>query len=369
MVYGYQSMVNCYVFTLADMKRINLTLLFFSFLCIATGQSIKYKIDSTADGSLKFPVFLSGSKKPAVEKINQFLQLSELELIKGKINKNIFKKVSINNGSLYGAKVRISFDVKSNNNKILSIVFDEASSGMTSHYYNKFYNFNAGNGDFITMPDLFTTEGYETFKTYSIAKRKINLQRQEDSLQKADGKPANNNLQDIFGLFKLNDDEFYIERNQLFIDDIGALGKWGLFYGYDMACPFDVSEFSNYLNDYGKALFSFKKNDITAFHSKSIQQLYKGFLGDSVPIALILRPNYMDDYGYLNVDGIYAYTKYGKGIYLHGKTKDDFLMLNEEDETGERKAEIITEFKNYTIEGTWTNVKTNQAYKFYVKRY
>jgi hypothetical protein len=103
-------------------KKINMspkTFLTFKFLffCHAvlivqstTGQKNYFstKTITTSDKSFSFPVFYNEKNLLAAEKINQLLQLSELELLAGHEKENIFEIVTNNPSALYGPKATIS---------------------------------------------------------------------------------------------------------------------------------------------------------------------------------------------------------------------------------------------------------------------
>ena len=124
------------------------------------GNAYTYNSGEAEPDQFSFPIFSNRTNKYAAQKINQTMQLSELEILKGFETKSIFERVSYDGGGIYGNKVSIKFDVFDNTDRILSVQFNETSCGATCAYWVKYYNFNSGNGDLIQLKDLFTEKGF-----------------------------------------------------------------------------------------------------------------------------------------------------------------------------------------------------------------
>lgn len=321
----------------------------------AMGQSYGFKIkplEYTKDsGNLHFPVFY---RKPAdtrtTEKINQYLQLSELELLNGLQTKTIFEKVKIDDGSLYGRKWDMTYSIYSNNEKVLSLGFDESSSGMTTHYWSRYYTFNAKNGDVIQLSDLFTLQGYRKFHKYLIKKSIREFRKQ---LLGIDTTITNNSDWDeiIPELGQSNITDFYIKGTSIILDGNNLLNK-DQKIAMDITVKFKLPEFESYLNDYGKCIFGLKSGDIAEYRSCSSPQLFTGKI-DKYPVLFIIRQIYANEY-----EGIYCYQKFGKGIYMTGKVANGKIKLEEKTDQLENRAFIKGKITQDSITGTWTkNVK------------
>ncbi|MDJ1467959.1 hypothetical protein [Xanthocytophaga flava] len=98
---------------------------------------------------MSFPVFTDSTNSLAVQKINQMLQIVELELVKSAKQRNIFEQASFDDGTIYGGKVILTPTIYQNSDRLLSIGFWNSSCGATCAYWVSYYNFNPGNGDLI----------------------------------------------------------------------------------------------------------------------------------------------------------------------------------------------------------------------------
>ncbi len=336
--------------------KIHFFLLFFILCPPAFAQKGYFaykKITNGDDKDLSFPIFKSKRDTLTVEKINQLLQLSELQCIQNKRQKSIFSKIEVNDGGLYGAKTDISFKVKTNNNRVLSLSFDEAASGMTTHYWFVHYNFNAQNGDLIQLKDLFEPDSYAVF--YKKALKKGLAQ-----LKKALPKKENRDFYET--TYEYNESpQFYIENNIIYIDNSGELGKQALFDDINMEMKMSSNEYLPYLNDYGRFVLGVSNDTITIFHSKSVPQLFIGKIGEAKVLLVI---NHYGEYAVAE----YVYTKYGEGIMCRGNIMGANLSLKEENEDGQETATINAVIDSETIVGTWQSKDKKTTLPLNLKR-
>jgi hypothetical protein len=240
-----------------------------TFICIfafhallAMAQTPFYTVRKVSDKEMSFPVF-SGKNEVAVQKINRLLQLSELDQVTSATDKNIFKSVTGDLGGIYGGKVEMRFNIISNNKKVLAIQFDEASCGMTCYYYNRYYNFNAANGDLIQLKDLFTVAGFAAFKKEVSSKR---IRAFEAELRSNKILPGDlEYIKDCYKADELSD--FYINSNSIFIDGWNCFHKNDKGFTIETETGFRLQEFRQHLNEYGKAVFGLTGKPLESFHS------------------------------------------------------------------------------------------------------
>jgi hypothetical protein len=323
------------------------------------GQSNHFSFDTITKGDkFSFPIFSSSSDSLISEKINQFLQLSELNLLKGFENKDIFEVITLNDGSVYGGKTAISFEVNNDDNKVLSLGFFESSYGATSNYWSTYYNFNSGNGDLIQLKDLFTKEGFKTFAISVYKKRILHLSKELKKLKNAEREEFN----EVFDNYKSDDlRDFYIKDTTIFIDGDNSFRKNLKFSGIETIDSINLNDFKDYLNDYGKCLFSINQDSIGKYHSNELPQLFRGNIADR-KILLVLNGSPSE------ILGVYAYLKYGRGISLEGKLENNALTLMEMNSNFETVASIYAKYDGKQIIGTWSNIEKTKTYNVCLKK-
>ena len=331
------------------------------FANCANGQANYFEYKSLRKGKeFSFPVFSNINNSLTARNINQLLQLSELELLDGCQTNNLFEVVRVDNGGLYGGKDEISFDILTNNPKILSIKFNESSCGMTCTYWVKYYNFNSGNGDQVQLKDLFTTEGFITFDKIILRKRSAKFKR-EIKKYPSGGRESLLYVLDCFNDGDLYD--FYLKDTSIAIDGENCLSKNDKIADIDMTTSYNLSEFKNYLNDYGKTVFGIKTDDVSKYRSYELPQLYEGTIDNSLKILFIMR----HDVGNKIIGG-YTYLKSGRLIYLEGELNDKKLNLTEKTSRYDDNGYINAIFDGKQITGTWTNKSKSKSLRFTATR-
>jgi hypothetical protein len=318
-----------------------------------TVKSLKYEAFAR---ELHFPVFYSDSARALpTAKINQLLQLSELEMLKGYQTKTIFECVNYDNGTIYGGKTEMTYEVYTNNSKVLSLGFNEASSGMTTASWLRYYNFNPGNGDLMQLPDLFTAAGFKQFKSQAIKKSisafkdQIHAAGEQDSVWQGV----------ISDLHDYITDDFYIKGNSIILDGENRLSKNQK--GWDMVIQFNLPSFSKYLSDYGKCVFGLKSGPVAQYKSKSLHQLFTGKI-DKSAILFVLWPEGK------TCEGIYCYQKYGRGITVRGDFVNGQIDVEEESDGLKTKPHITGKVTADSIIAMWTKTKTSGPLPFVVYR-
>lgn len=333
------------------------------------GIAYTYKTDKTGRTDFSFPVFSKSSSSYATKKINQTLQISELEILKGFEEKSIFERISYDGGGIYGAKVSIGFKVYDNNSKVLSVKLDESSCGATCAYWVKYYNFNSGNGDLIQLKDLFTEKGFEKFFAFATRRRIAQLQKEIRKLHPSE----RGDFEGITGSYKADDlTDFYIKNNDLYIDGENSFSKNQKFASVEIKriSRFKPSEFNSYLNDYGKSLFGTSNNVVKKYRSNVLPQLFQGKIGNQT-VVMVLNTGYENE-----IKAEYIYSKYGKGIYLEGKINANELSLTEKlpkpNETGfinyVDNGFIKAKFDGQNITGNWTSGDKTNTYELKLTR-
>ena len=326
-----------------------------------SGQTNYFKHRSLTRGKdFLFPVFYRDSNLVTTGKINQLLQLSELALLNGYQTNDIFELISIDDGTIYGGKTEISYEILSNTPKLVSIKFNQTSCGATCAYWVRYYNFNSGNGDLMQLKDLFTNEGFNRFTQKLISKRAAKFKAEVLKVEKAQRK----DLLNVTPCFE-NDDlhDYYIRGTSIFVDGENCLTKNEKFFGLDMATKINLSEFKNDLNKYGKAIFGITAEKVLKYRSNELPQLFEGTIGSSLKILLVLNRNYEN-----KMRGVYAYLKHGTGIYLEGELNIQQLFLTEKIKNYRPPGYISAVFDGKNIQGTWTDSSQTKKMKLVAKR-
>ncbi|HQX56173.1 MAG TPA: hypothetical protein PLP07_09610 [Pyrinomonadaceae bacterium] len=305
------------------MKKFTALLLVFILGISIFAQSGYFTVRTVRKGKdFSFPILNFRRNERVETKINQFLQLSELLGLADKKPKNIFEQVMINDGSIYGRKVSLSYDVFANSPRILSVGFYNSMDGATTHWWNRYYNFNAQNGDRISLRDLFSDIGYEKFVEL-VVKRRSRSYRSEVARKVEPGdREAFLGLLEIIAHDDLSD--FSIKAGSITIDGDNLLGKSLCCEGLNMEVVFNLRDFRQYLNEYGRIVFNLQSGNLAKFRSNTLPQLFKGTVDGKSPFVAILEIDGSD-----GVHGIYAYLKYRKGIYLTGDIEGAKLQLTE----------------------------------------
>jgi len=244
-----------------------------TFANFANGQTKYFEFKTSKNNEFSFPIFNRTADTITTRNINQLLQLSELELLNGYQTSNIFEKVSINNGTIYGGKVEISFTMLSNNSKVLSMKFNESSCGATCAYWVRYYNFNSGNGDLVQLKDYFTPDGFVSFNKKVLKKRTTKFKKEIMKVNST----VREYLLDVLGCYETEGlEDYYIKDTTILIDGENCLSKNQKFFDLDMITKFNLAEFKNYLNDYGKAVFGITKGSVAKYYSNELPQLFEG---------------------------------------------------------------------------------------------
>ncbi len=289
---------------------------------ICLGQNNYFSYTNEKHGTnFSFPIFSSATHLKEVTKINQLLQLSELQLLKGFEKEHIFEQAIQDFGGMFNKKVELKSVVQNNSDKLLSIQIKDMSCGADCVGGTRYYNFNSGNGDLIQLKDLFTPEGYQTFYKYVATKRIKALDQQLIKLDEQE-KMLWQGVKICYEESTLID--FYIKDNTLYIDGENCFYNTQKVELIKRLDHFTLPEFKNYLNDYGKSLFSLSPAPISGFRSNQLPQIFEGTGSNDSTLILILNVSYQED-----IKGIYAYTQRGIGISMEGTLKGKELFLAE----------------------------------------
>jgi hypothetical protein len=335
------------------------------------GKAFTPNLGKSETIDFSFPIFSNLSNQYAASKINQMLQISELEILKGFETESIFERISYDGGGIYGGRTDVKFKVQNNNNRVLSIEFHQSSCGATCTYWVKYYNFNSGNGDLVQLTDLFIETVYQKFFEFVTKRRIADLKKELVKKVEPDEREHYSNIINCYE--KDNLEDYYIKNNVLYIDGENCFHKGQKFDGIERISKFKTTEFKKYLNTYGKSLFSVTKDSIKKYRSNALPQLFQGTIAGQ-NVLMVLNIDYFAEFN--EAKAKYVYSKYGKGIFLIGKIDNNELTLTEKlpkvRDNGlidyVDNGFIKAEFDGQKIVGTWTNKDKTETHELSLKR-
>ena len=305
------------------MKKLT-SLLFVVLLGISTSaQSGYFSVRSIHQRKeFSFPILYGKANHRVRTKINQFLQLSELASLANGRQTGLFKQISKNDGSLYGRKVGLSYEIFANNSRVLSTGFYNSTDGATTHWWTSYYTFNAKNGDRISLRDLFTESGYERFLKLAIRRRSFAFRAEVNRKVEPKDRKA---FLGILGSIEHDElSDFNLTSKAIVINGENLLGKPFCCEALTMKVVFRRAEFRRWLNDYGKIVFGIRSGNLAKYRSNRLPQLFSGQVGGASPFVAVFSMESLNE-----VSGIYAYLNRQEGKWLSGTIEGINLQLDE----------------------------------------
>jgi hypothetical protein len=342
------------------LKKICITLLLSLSAVLVQAQNNYFKtVTLQMENNFAFPVFSLKNDSVVTKKINAFIQLSELELLKGYEKKNPFERVAIGLKNPVPGKEMIQYVLNQNNERLLSVAFTESYCNWGCNYWCSYYNFNSKTGELVYLKDLFTQEGYAVFRQMLSAKR---LQGYEERKSKLDStsKADYLNLPNCYEIDPLQD--FTIRNDSLLIDGTKCFGKGLAKMDLNPITGFTLKELPKYLNPYGLILFGFSKGDLKIQASHQLPQLFSGNIGnDSIYLILNVLPD-------ISFTGIHFNRNDGVSRQLMGKIVNGQLHLTEMDASGKEQGCLEANFNGPTLEGVQLNKErtTKKTFKVHL---
>lgn len=270
-----------------------------------------------------FPVIKGRENPQTVLKINTMLQLTELSKTIHDTDKNIFSELYDTSGEVSFGVTSLGFEILTNNSKNLSIAINAEWCGASCGHWTNYYNFNPRNGDAISLYDLIDSAKI-TAATDSILEKRIrHFMNQLKNITDEEMIDTNEVINDMNNS---NLSYFFIRNDSIFIDDEECLSKFEKHFDLDMKTVFTLEELNPWLNEYGKAVLSDSKKEISNFRGKDFPQLFYGQMKDSLSFFFSFRLYY--EY---NGSGFFAFTKDGIAHSLDGTYDNNHFELTEHD--------------------------------------
>ncbi len=334
----------CYMTSKIRLSFLPLMFVLFMHPAISLAQAGYFQVTTEQSGSaFKFPVFSAASHAGAALKINRFLQLMELQVLKGHEKSHLFEYLTTGNGGIKGTTVLYQYTLYSNNSKMVSLGIRQNKCDENCFNEIKYYNFNSGNGDLVHLKDLFTADGYNQFFNYVTNKRMASLDKEMLKLDE----PSRAVLEGVKECYKessLND--FYIKDNWLYIDGENCFYNTQKDQVVKRLDKFAATEFQQHLNDYGKSFFGLGNADISAFRSNQLPQLFEETTVSDSMLVFVLIPYYMED-----MKAVYTRINKGVGIKMEGRLKGTELYLAEYETPVSETPYLNAVYENLRIAG------------------
>lgn len=313
---------------------------------------------------------ISFKQKPLVEeKVNTFLQVSELEFVPNS-GKNPFQLAKTATNSYQNYLYFYEWKKLEGTKNILSIEMMGEASGAYSEGFTNYKNFDLRTGNYINLIDLFQPNSVKTVE--DLINKKIE-KRVEDYIKELKAESSKEDdltdqismYENCFLEYSLDYLEFNFTKNNLTfiagrcsnhalrgLDDLG-----------EHEITFSYSELQKYFSTYARNLLSNSENlGKTSFQNK----LYRGKIDEKYPITVLIKRNYADENSFT---AVYWYDKTKKLIEWSGKINGNHLSIIENDFYDEKKGDWIlrsnieADLNDKKIVGTWQDFKTKKFLK------
>ncbi len=318
-----------------------------------------------------FPVVSYAENSLVENKINTFLQVSELEYVPNS-GSNPFKLVSTGTTSYSNYVYFYSWEKLGTPKNILSIGMDGEASGAYPENFSVWKNFDLRTGNFINVQDLFQAGSIKVIERLLGQKVKKRVNDFIAELKSVKNPPEE--TEDQIGVYEgcstepsLDDIQYFFGKDKLIfvagrcsnhamraLDDLGS-HKLELTY----------KELEKYWSPYARNLLNGSdKIEKTSFRNK----LYKGKIDGKYPVTVLVTRFYPsgDSSGMGSFNAEYWYDKNKKLIQWDGQMKGNHISITENDHYDDATSQWIpralveAEMSGNKITGTWQDYKTKK---------
>lgn len=340
-----------------------------SILSFSQQKNLKITNLQPQSENFVFPL-ISFKEKPLVQdKINTFLQVSELEFVPGS-GENPFQLASTATNSYTNYVYFYSWKKLDSPKNVLSFQLQGEASGAYSEGFITYRSFDLRTGNFLNLQDLFQPNSIA--KIEKIINGKIR-KRIKDYIFELKSSPTRDQdeeeqmtmYENCFTENTLPYLKFYLEKDQLTIV-AGRCSNHAMLALDDLGSHeivFKFKELEKYWSPFARNLLS---DSAVAVSSGSIQnKLYQGRIDGKYPIMLLVKDIYED--GSLSI--VYWYKKNKKLIDWRGTFRNNHFSATEDDYHDEEmkkwipRAEIEADLNNRNITGTWQDYRTKKYLK------
>lgn len=357
------------------MRKILLFFSLISFFCFSQQKNLKIVDLQPKSENFVFPL-VSYPEKPLIQnKINTFLQVSELEYIPG-TGKNPFQFASTATNSYSNYVYYYNWEKLGTPQNILSLKMEGEASGAYPEGFNDYQNFDLRTGNLINIKELFRPEAVDSVNLIvneNIIKEIsafLNELKSSENLHEADEqiKMYEECLEYVDGVtleyvkFFFGKDKLTIVKERCSNHAMRALDDLGKF---EIELPF--AKIDRYWSSYARNLLS--ENGKMVKQNTIQNRLYKGAIDGKYPVTVLIKDVYDDG----SFSAFYWYDKTKKLIEWSGTLKNTHLSIIENDYHSEElkkwvpRVIIKANVNGNAIVGTWQDYKTKKFLKLELK--
>ena len=357
-----------------------LSIVFFIFLvsfCFAQETKVLVTNLPPKTENSVYPLVSIPTNKKAADKINLYMQVSDLENIPN-TRKNPFQLVGSGTTSYSNFVYFYEWKKLTTPKNILSIYFSGEASGAYPESFEEWKNFDIRTGNYINMLDLIKHSSVKNVESImrSTIRNKINafIKEVKSGTQNDTSKEQIELYEDCLGSIdyrSIDYVDYFIEKDQLVmtsgrcsnhamrgIDDLGS---------FEIKIP--LKKLEPHLTDYAKNLLSGSQTVVTQPNLQ--HRIYKGKIDGKYPITLMINQIFEDN----SMSITYWYDTHKKLIEWRGTYENNRFTLVEDDYHDEEnarwipKANIILDEKGTDLVGTWEDYKTKKKLKIELQPY
>lgn len=347
------------------MKKSALFLLLISGLSFSQQKNLKISDLQPKTETFVFPVISYSGNYRVENKINLFLQVSDLEYIPGSEGSPTKK---VNAGTTTSANYVYFYDWKRlvTPKNILSISMDGEASGAYPEEFSDWKNFDLRTGNYINAEDLFQAGAAKTIN--GLIQKKIQKRIHDFLVKLKAQKNASEDVQEQIGLYEgcftdytVNGIPYFFGKDKVtFVAGrcsnhamraLDALGSHKLDFTY--------KELEKYWSPYAQNLISGSEN---IGKTGPGNKLFKGKIDGKYPITVLINQINEDN----SFSATYWYDKNKKQINWRGEFVHDHFSMTEDGYHSEElkqwipRALIEADLKGNKIIGTWRDYKTKK---------
>lgn len=357
-----------------------LSIVFFVFLvsfCFAQETKVVVTNLPPKTDDAVYPFVSIPTNKKAADKINLYLQVSDLENIPN-TRKDPFQLVGSGTTSYSNFVYFYEWKKLAAPKNILSIYFSGEASGAYPENFEEWKNFDIRTGNYINILDLIKRSSVKNVESIMRSSIRNEITAYIKDLKSETQDETTNEQIELYeeclGSIEyrgIDYVDYYIEKNQLVlisgrcsnharrgIDDLDS---------YEIKIP--LEKLAPHLTDYAKNLLSGSQTTVTQPNLQ--HQIYKGMIDGKYPITLLINQIFDDN----SMSITYWYDAHKKLIEWRGTYENHRFTLVEDDYHDDEnarwipKANIILDEKGTNLVGTWEDYKTKKKLKIELQPY